>query len=142
MSMRPAGDEDEGWLFELHEAAMRPAVERIYGSWVADDQRTRFDGRSETDVRVVEVDGERAGAVRLAEADDGSLYIGLIEVAPAWQGRGVGTSVIRALDEEAARGGQSLTLRVRHGNPARRLYERLGFVVEREDETHAHMRRS
>ena len=49
--------------------------------------------------------------------------------------------MIAALDEEAARAGVDLVLRVRHGNRARELYERLGFTVEAEDATHAHMRR-
>jgi ribosomal protein S18 acetylase RimI-like enzyme len=126
LSMRPATPEDGEWLAALHESVMgaRPRE------------------RSEPDVRVVSVDDVDVGAVWLSEDDDGSMRIGLIEVQPSSQSQGIGTAVIRALDEEAARAGSALTLRVRHGNRARGLYDRLGFVVESEDDTHAYMRRS
>ena len=142
LSIRPATAGDGEWLFALHEAAMRPAVERDRRTWDAGSQRARFVARPERDVRVVELDGDRVAAVRLDVDPDGALRIGLLEVDPAWQRQGIGTKVIEALDEEAARSGAALTLRVRHGNEARRLYERLGFAVEAEDDTHAHLRRS
>ena len=43
------------------------------------------------------------------------------------RGQGVGEKLMRALIGEAARHGLSLCLSVRSENPARRLYERLGF---------------
>ena len=126
LSMRPATNQDGEWLATLHESVMgSPPRER-----------------SERDVRIVSADGVDVGAVWLSEDDDGSLRIGLIEVRPSSQSQGIGTAVIRALDEEAARAGSALTLRVRHGNRARELYDRLGFVVESADETHTYMRRS
>ena len=43
------------------------------------------------------------------------------------RGQGVGEKLMRALIGEAARCGLGLNLSVRSENPARRLYERLGF---------------
>jgi GNAT superfamily N-acetyltransferase len=43
------------------------------------------------------------------------------------RGRGVGGMLLHALLGEAARRGIGLCLNVRHDNPARRLYERVGF---------------
>lgn len=140
--MRPAHDDDRDWLFDVHEAAMRERSEATFGPWDRDSQRARFAARDETDVRIINVDGDDVGAVHLRDGDDGSLYIGLIEVLPAHQSKGIGTSVIRALDEEAARAGCALSLRVRKNNRARVLYDRLGFVTVREDDTHVHMTRS
>ena len=140
-SMRPATPEDREWLYVLHEAAMRERSERENGPWESASQRERFFARGERDVRIVEIDAERIGAVHLDEDPDGSLRIGLIEIHPDRQRQGLGAQVIRALDEEASRAGADLTLRVRHGNDAVRLYQRLGFVVEATDETHLHMRR-
>jgi ribosomal protein S18 acetylase RimI-like enzyme len=50
-----------------------------------------------------------------------------IGVKPNARGQGVGEKLMRALISEAARRGLGLCLSVRSENPARRLYERLGF---------------
>jgi len=50
-----------------------------------------------------------------------------IGVKPNARGQGVGEKLMRALIGEAARRGLGLCLSVRSENPARRLYERLGF---------------
>jgi len=50
-----------------------------------------------------------------------------ISVIPNARGQGVGEKLMRALIGEAARYGFGLSLSVRPDNPARRLYERLGF---------------
>ena len=50
-----------------------------------------------------------------------------IGVKPNGRGQGVGEKLMRALIGEAARRGLGLCLSVRSENPARRLYERLGF---------------
>ena len=57
-------------------------------------------------------------------------YLGLIFLAPAARGGGLGTTLIEALcDHAAARGGTALRLAVTVGHDrARRLYDRLGFA--------------
>ena len=50
-----------------------------------------------------------------------------IGVKPNARGQGVGEKLMRALIGEAARCGLGLCLSVRSENPARRLYERIGF---------------
>lgn len=50
-----------------------------------------------------------------------------IALLPAWHGQGIGTQLLRSLLAEADAERQSCSLSVEQGNPARRLYERLGF---------------
>jgi GNAT superfamily N-acetyltransferase len=50
------------------------------------------------------------------------------------QRRGIGTKLLKRLIQEADRSHVPLRLSTAKINPARRLYERLGFSVEREDE--------
>jgi ribosomal protein S18 acetylase RimI-like enzyme len=50
-----------------------------------------------------------------------------IGVKPLLRGRGVGGALLQALCAEAARREVGLCLNVRHDNPARRLYDRVGF---------------
>ncbi len=50
-----------------------------------------------------------------------------IAILPAHRGQGIGTRLLRELQEEAAGSSRSLTIHVERLNPALRLYERLGF---------------
>jgi ribosomal protein S18 acetylase RimI-like enzyme len=52
-----------------------------------------------------------------------------IQLAPSFQGQGFGTELIQSVITEARNAGASLKLDVLKANPARRLYERLGFTV-------------
>ena len=50
-----------------------------------------------------------------------------IALLPAYCNRGLGTTLVRALQAEAAASGKPLRIHVERFNPALRLYERLGF---------------
>jgi ribosomal protein S18 acetylase RimI-like enzyme len=52
-----------------------------------------------------------------------------IGVRPGLRGQGIGQKLLRALIAEAERRGLCLCLSVRTWNPARHLYERLGFQI-------------
>jgi ribosomal protein S18 acetylase RimI-like enzyme len=85
---------------------------------------------------VVEQNGEIIGAawarrfcaeeLRVPYGDEEAPKVSIGVKANA-RGQGVGEKLVRALIGEAARRGLGLCLSVRSENPARRLYERLGF---------------
>ncbi|MEV0296818.1 GNAT family N-acetyltransferase [Nocardia sp. NPDC050710] len=91
-----------------------------------------------TDLGVIgELDGEPLGAawVRLLTGDDaGYGYLDhetpelAIGVAPQARGSGVGTAMLARLLTETETQWAAISLSVRDTNPAKRLYERLGFV--------------
>jgi predicted GNAT family acetyltransferase len=58
---------------------------------------------------------------------EGGLRIMDIALLPGFRGRGVGGTILRALQAEAVVDGGGLSIHVEAFNPARRLYERLGF---------------
>ncbi|KAJ1618647.1 acyl-CoA N-acyltransferase [Pavlovales sp. CCMP2436] len=59
----------------------------------------------------------------------GELYIDMLGVSGEARGKGAGTKMLQWAEEQArARGATRLTLAVVAGNPAKRLYERFGFV--------------
>jgi GNAT superfamily N-acetyltransferase/SAM-dependent methyltransferase len=81
-----------------------------------------------TDLYVVEVDGRRAGRLRVSRTPE-VVELNGIQLHPDVQNRGIGTAIITALQSEAARYGVPLELHVERDNPhARRLYDRLGFT--------------
>ncbi len=76
---------------------------------------------------MIHANGEDIGVLQLQNRPE-ELVFDLIELLPAWQGKGIGTAVIRSL---LARG-KAVSLRVLTSNPrAAALYERLGFRVVR-----------
>jgi ribosomal protein S18 acetylase RimI-like enzyme len=50
-----------------------------------------------------------------------------IALLPEHRGRGIGSALLHDLFAEAAAAGKRVTVHVEEYNPARRLYERLGF---------------
>lgn len=56
------------------------------------------------------------------------LHIVDILIDPAERGAGLGTALLQCLDEGARGAGKALNIFVETFNPAKRLYERLGFV--------------
>ena len=77
---------------------------------------------------VIEVDGERAGRLYVYRGEE-DIRIMDIAVAPGFRGRGIGTALIEELIAEAGSTGRSLSIHVEMQNPARALYERLGFAA-------------
>jgi GNAT superfamily N-acetyltransferase len=56
-----------------------------------------------------------------------------ISLTPDARGNGIGRRLLEKVLEEAGRLGAPVTLHVGVGNPARRLYERLGFHIVSDD---------
>ena len=52
-----------------------------------------------------------------------------VQLRPSLQGQGLGTKLLKQLVSEAQAANAHLRLSVLKANPARRLYERMGFVV-------------
>jgi len=80
------------------------------------------------------------GRLYRRETDD-ELHLIDIALLPEWRNQGIGTSLMNDLIGEADRQGKRLTLYVENWNPARRLYERLGFVDASSDAVYAFMER-
>jgi ribosomal protein S18 acetylase RimI-like enzyme len=89
--------------------------------------------------QIIEHEGRPAGLLEVAR-DGAEWQLIQIQLAPELQGRGLGERLIRELIDEARRAGASLSLHVLHANPARRLYERLGFRIVGEAEREYLMR--
>lgn len=138
--LRPTTDEDYDFLYWLHTATIREAVEASWG-WDENFQQQRFREHFDPSAqRIVVVEGKDVGVLKVEERD-GKPFLGLIEIAPGYQGQGLGTRIIRDLLADTHLRGQALTLHVLKTNPrARALYERLGFVIVEEREKRYVMR--
>ncbi len=68
-----------------------------------------------------------AGRIYLAADEAGDIRLLDILLSPEDRCRGLGTALIRALQDRAAADGRRVLLEVAKGNPAAGLYRRLGF---------------
>jgi ribosomal protein S18 acetylase RimI-like enzyme len=139
IDLRPATLEDDQFAYHVHRAAMRPSVEEIYGwdeAWQEHYFQEHFDPAKRQIIRYGGVD---VGVFSVEERED-SLFLALIALLPQYQCRGIGTTLIRGLQQRARDSGLPVTLRVLKANRARELYERLGFVLAGETKTHHQMR--
>jgi ribosomal protein S18 acetylase RimI-like enzyme len=148
--LRPAGAADRAFLVQVYgstradELALLPWTDEQKAGFVAHQfeaqdihYRTHYDGAA---FDVIEVGGRRAGRLYVHR---GPREIRIVDIAlmPAFRGRGVGTRLLRGLIAEAEDGGRKLSIHVEMNNPARRLYERLGFRPAGEHGVHVLMER-
>ena len=85
--------------------------------------------------------GEPAGRLYVARWED-EIRIVDIALLPEYRGRGLGTTLLEGLIEEAEAAGKPLSIHVEMNNPARPLYDRLGFEEAGEFGVYVLMRRS
>ena len=139
LKLRNATAQDREFLYRLKRATLKAYVEQTWG-WDEGWQRAHFERTFDpARLQIILLEGEEIG-VMLVEQRDEEICLGVIEILPAYQGRGMGTELIRGVLTEALDNGKPVTLQVLKVNPARRLYERLGFAVVGETETHYLMR--
>jgi ribosomal protein S18 acetylase RimI-like enzyme len=136
-TLRPARPEDFDYCARLYFEGMEKIIKELNLNMDAQvaGLRQRWDV---TQVRIITLDGKDIGWLQSFEKDD-ALFLGQLFVDGALRRRGIGTEVVKALIEEAARAGRAMTLGVVKTNPALRLYERLGFRTTHEDERKFYM---
>ena len=137
IALRPAQPDDEDFLFDLYAGTRRAEME----AWGLDDAmlaqmlRMQFAGQQGTyraqfpqaDHRIILHDGVPVGRI-LIDREGPEIVLVDVALVPALRGRGIGTWLLKDLLAEAAEADRPVRLKVVLTNPARRLYERLGFV--------------
>jgi ribosomal protein S18 acetylase RimI-like enzyme len=99
--------------------------------------RTHF---PDAEYDVVVVDGRPAGRLYVDRRPDEVRVLDLA-LLPELRGRGIGTALLRQVIEDADRAGLPVRFHVEMHNPARRLYERLGFTAAGQTGVHVLMER-
>lgn len=136
----PATLADRERLWRIKKTCLRQYVEETWGFWEDVSQRAHFDKNYELDeIRLIQTEGGLAGYLAAARTPE-EIALHNIMISPAYQNRGLGTAVLRHLLAEARAQNLPVRLQVLRVNPARHLYERLGFTVYEETPTHFRLR--
>ncbi|MFF3029726.1 GNAT family N-acetyltransferase [Streptomyces rubiginosohelvolus] len=131
-TLRQGVPEDVEAIAELRAEVMRPDLERL-GRYDEHRVRQRLrEAYAPEHTSVIEAAGSFAGCVALRPAGDG-WWLEHFYLSPALQGRGIGSAVLRGALDRADAERIPVRLDVLQGSPARRLYERHGFTLCRED---------
>ncbi|NTX26219.1 GNAT family N-acetyltransferase [Burkholderia pyrrocinia] len=137
IDLRPASLEDLPFLLALRRLTMTAHLQRV-GAPTDDEAHDRRIRAHFEDAMIVCEGATAIGLLKVTRAA-GEWHVHQIQILPARQGQGIGEAVLRELLTDAAQAHVPVSLSVLHGNPARRLYERLGFRIESETETSASM---
>jgi ribosomal protein S18 acetylase RimI-like enzyme len=138
--LRQAVVADGEWLWVTKTRCLRGYIEQTYGAWDEDTQRARFDATFiASEIHIVSVDGRDAGFIA-ARHDPDVIQLFNLMIAPEFQNRGLGSAVLGELLAVAQSHRLPVRLQVMKVNPARRLYERMGFTVLPAEETPTHYR--
>jgi len=140
-TLTPATLADRERLWRIKKNCLRHYVEETWGFWEDISQRAHFDQNYDLDeIRLILTDdGQLAGYIACARTPP-EIALHNIMISPGYQNRGLGTAVLKNLLAEARAQKLSVRLQVLRVNPARQLYERLGFTVYEETPTHFRLR--
>lgn len=138
LALQPATVEDLPFLLALRKATMQEHMERAGAPATDADHLARIQYHFD-DAQIVWVDGRPAGLFKHYR-DTGGWHILQIQIAPDFQGMGLGRRLIEPVLDRADAEGAPVTLSVLKGNPAQRLYTALGFIPVKETELEFEMR--
>jgi ribosomal protein S18 acetylase RimI-like enzyme len=135
VKLRAATWDDFDFLYHLHRAALKDYVAQTWGwdeAWQQDYFLQHFNPPL---FQIIVFQGQDIGVLSVIRRED-EICLGLIEILPEYQRRGIGTQLVESLIDEAHCSGEPIGLQVLKVNPVRRLYERLGFFIVGETATH------
>ncbi len=132
-TLRPASAKDRDFVFLTYKIALRRYVEWAWG-WDEAFQRAGFWRHHPiAQLQIIQVHSRNAGVLHMEEHGD-CHHVRTIFLHPEHQRQRIGCHLLAAEIQRARSNGKALQLKVIKVNPAKRLYERLGFEVTGEDE--------
>ena len=140
--LRPFTQNDFEFVYQAKKEAYQPYVEKFWGEWDEEKQRTLFIDfikKVQSSLRIIEYEGTPIGLYHGALLNSSTYEIGNIIIIPAYQGRGIGTDILQNIIKKYP--SFKMRLQVFKDNPAANLYQRLGFVIIDETRTHLIMER-
>lgn len=139
LSLRAATDADLPFLLALRQESMGPHLARAGLHGTDEDFMARVMHRFDC-AEIILADGKPVGLLKL-QREPGTWHLHQLQLAGNVRGQGLGHRLLEQILAEADRASVPVTLSVLKANPARRLYERLGFVAIGEDAIEIHMSR-
>lgn len=141
LSTRKASEKDFDWTYEIKKATLQDYIVQAFGpwdeAWQLEEHHKDF---SSGQFEIIEADGVDAGYLWIRRTAK-IIYLVDICVSPAYQGKGIGSQIIKNMLLETKALKLPVELGVFKGNrSALKLYTKLGFSTISETQTHILMR--
>lgn len=136
----PYTDDNYEFVYEVKKNAYKKYVEECWGSWDEEAQRGFFDKfiNSVKDNAYIIMDGDnKIGFYNGEVLSNGNYEVGNICIIPEYQGKGIGTKILKEKLEENK--DRDVEIQYFKQNPVGKLYDRLGFIPNGETEFHYQM---
>lgn len=136
----PYTDDNYEFVYEVKKNAYKKYVEECWGPWNEEAQRGFFDKfiNSVKDNAYIIMDGDnKIGFYNGEVLSNGNYEVGNICIIPEYQGKGIGTKILKEKIEENK--DRDIEIQYFKQNPVGALYERLGFIPNGETEFHYQM---
>jgi len=133
-------DDYYDFVYKVKKNAYKEYVEQCWGSWNEIIQRKYFEEFINTyrnTSYIIEFNGEDIGFFNDSELEDGSYEIGNICIKPEFQGKGIGSQILKNKIEEHKY--QDIKIQFFKQNRVGELYKRLGFILNGETKFHYQM---
>ncbi len=142
LQLRKADQGDENFAYLVKRDAFKEYVEQVWG-WDEDVQRKLHDRRFGTqDFRIISLNGKDVGIMSVA-LDPDCVHVNQLYILPGHQRQGIGGSCMSMVIKEASKLSLPVRLRVLRVNPrAVAFYERLGFTITGDTDTHILMHKA
>jgi len=137
--LRPATIDDKVFLFDLARTVYKQLVIDQFGAWDENLQKSNFEKKWEkANYRIIGIDDKRIGTIWTTEEKD-HIQLNEIQLLPEFQRQGIGSDLVSNEVEKAKKCSKTMRLRLLKKNYAIYFYERLGFAVYDETESHFFM---
>jgi ribosomal protein S18 acetylase RimI-like enzyme len=133
---RPAVPDDKIFINGLFREIMKPYIEQTWPDEKDREECYKRNERGHEDVTILEHEDSRIGYFLLKQSPE-KLYLDQIHLIPEYQGHGIGSFFIKKFLSDAKN--LNVELIVLKTNPAKKLYERLGFQIVGDDEYRHYM---
>ncbi len=131
--------DDIDFILDLKEFGLKWYIEKIYG-WdrnIQKEKTVRELNRHINDIKIITLDKRDIGITTFYN-EGNKFVIGLTVIHPDYQNKGIATAILSGYINIAEKEQKKIIIKTYIKNPARRLYERLGFKLYDTSETHAH----
>jgi RimJ/RimL family protein N-acetyltransferase len=136
LSLRAMTPADRDFLRVLYRSLREEELARLPAEWVEPFLDQQFDAQMHhyttyydtNRYTIIESGGRPIGRL-FVDRWPSEIRVVDIGLLPEFRGRGIATVLFGQLFEEADRDGLMVSIHVERNNPARRLYERLGFIA-------------
>ncbi len=125
--LRKATQVDSDLTYQIKKSALKEYVEKVWGWTESFQQEYYAENFSPAHMMIIEVEQEAVGWMR-TEIQEDAIYLSDLYLLPSYQNKGIGTQLIRQLQNESRAKGKPLRLEVLRVNlRAQAFYQRNGF---------------